>query len=41
LLDVQTATTRLNNLLIDKINATYNFLISKRLIDYYSGQIKY
>lgn len=41
LLDVQTATTRLNNLLIDKINATYNFLIAKRLIDYYSGQIKY
>lgn len=41
LLDVQTANTRLNNLRIEKINATYNFLISKRLIDYYSGQIKY
>jgi outer membrane protein len=41
LLDVQIATTRLNNLQIEKINATYNFLIAKRLIDYYSGQIKY
>lgn len=41
LLDVQTANTRLNNLRIEKINATYNFLIAQKLIDYYSGQIKY
>jgi outer membrane protein len=41
LLDVQTANTRLNILRIEKINATYNFLIAQKLIDYYSGQIKY
>ncbi|MBL7129574.1 MAG: TolC family protein [Ignavibacteria bacterium] len=41
ILDVQTANTKLNNLRLEKINAIYNFLISKMLIDYYTGQLKY
>jgi len=41
ILDVQTANTKLNNLRLEKINAVYNFVISKILIDYYTGQLKY
>ncbi len=40
-LDVQTALTKLNNLRLEKINSVYNFLIAKKLIDYYTGQLKY
>lgn len=41
LLDVQTATTRYNNLLIQKINSVYNFLISREIIEYLAGRLKY
>jgi outer membrane protein TolC len=41
LLDVQTASTSLNNLLINRINSIYNFLFAKKQIDYLSGQLNY
>ncbi|KAA0208487.1 MAG: TolC family protein [Ignavibacteriaceae bacterium] len=41
LLDAQIATTSLNNLRIERINAVYNFLIAKRVLDYYTGILKY
>lgn len=41
LLDVQTATTSLNNLLINRINSIYNFLFAKKQIEYLSGQLNY
>lgn len=41
LLDVQTATTRYNNLLIERVNAVYNFYLAKIQIDYLSGKLKY
>jgi len=41
LLDVQVATTNLNNLLINRINALYNFVLSQKQIEYLSGQLKY
>ncbi|MBI5402380.1 MAG: TolC family protein [Ignavibacteriae bacterium] len=41
LLDVQTAATSLNNLLINRINSIYNFLFAKKQIDYLSGQLNY
>ena len=37
LLDVQVATTALNNLRIQQITAIYDFLIAKRQLDYYVG----
>lgn len=41
ILDVQVATTKLNNLKINKINATYNFLLAKKQIEYLIGQLKF
>jgi outer membrane protein len=41
LLDVQTATTSLNNLHINRINSIYSFLYAKKQIEYLSGQLKY
>jgi outer membrane protein len=41
LLDVQTATTSLNNLLINRINSIYNFLFARKQIEYLSGQLNY
>ncbi len=41
LLDVQVATTNLNNLLINRINSLYNFVLSQKQIEYLSGQLKY
>jgi len=41
LLDVQVATTRYNNLSIQKINAIYDFLISREIIEYLAGRLKY
>ena len=41
LLDVQTATINLNNLLIERSNAIYDFLIAKKFIDYYTGKLSY
>lgn len=41
LLDVQTATVRYNNLIIEKIKAVYNFYLAKAQIDYLSGKLKY
>lgn len=41
LLDAQIATTSLNNLKIERINAVYNFLIAQRLLEYYTGILKY
>ncbi|MCE1166032.1 MAG: TolC family protein [Bacteroidetes bacterium] len=41
LLDVQVATTNLNNLKINRINFLYNFLLTQKQIDYLSGILKY
>ncbi len=41
LLDVQVATTNLNNLLINRINSLYNFVLSQKQIEYLSGKLKY
>lgn len=41
LLDVQTATTKLNNLKIDQINSYYDFLLAERTLKYYSGDLNY
>ncbi|MGV8017665.1 MAG: TolC family protein [Ignavibacteria bacterium] len=41
LLDVQVATTNLNNLRINRINYLYNFLLLQKQIDYLSGLLKY
>jgi outer membrane protein len=41
LLDVQVASTNLNNLYINRINALYNFVLSQKQIEYLSGQLKY
>lgn len=41
LLDVQTATTKLNTLIIDRINAYYDFLLGERKIVYYVGNLSY
>jgi outer membrane protein len=41
LLDVQTANTSLNNLLVSRINSIYNFLFAKKQIEYLSGQLNY
>lgn len=41
LLDVQTATVRYNNLIIEKIKSVYNFYLAKAQIDYLSGKLKY
>ena len=41
LLDVQTATTRLNNLITSRINSIYNFYIARKQIEYLSGQLTY
>jgi outer membrane protein len=41
LLDVQTATTNYNNLLINKSNLIYNFLLSQKQLEYYQGLLKY
>lgn len=41
LLDVQTASTSLNNLYISRINSIYNFLFAKKQIEYLSGQLNY
>lgn len=41
LLDVQIATTNLNNLQINRINALYNFVLTQKQIEYLSGQLKY
>ncbi|MCU0373056.1 MAG: TolC family protein, partial [Ignavibacteria bacterium] len=41
LLDVQVATTALNNLQIDRINFIYNFMISQKYLEYLAGIIKY
>ncbi len=41
LLDVQTATVRYNSLIVDRINAVYNFYLAKIQIDYLSGKLKY
>lgn len=41
ILEVQTATTSLNNLRIQQSNAIYNFLFAQRQIDYYLGVLSY
>lgn len=41
LLDVQTASTKLNSLKIDKINAYYDFLLAEKRLNYYSGELSY
>ena len=40
-LDIQTATTNYNNLLINKSNLIYNFLLAQKQLDYYQGILKY
>lgn len=41
LLDVQTASTKLNLLIIDKIKAYYDFLLSEKKLNYYTGDLSY
>jgi outer membrane protein len=41
LLEIQTATTNYNNLLIDKSNLIYNFLLAQKQLEYYQGLLKY
>ncbi len=41
LLDVQTASTKLNSLKIDRINAYYDFLLAERKLNYYTGELSY
>lgn len=41
ILEVQTATTNYNNLLINRLNAIYNFLLAQKQLDYYQGILKY
>lgn len=41
LLDVQTATTKLNELRVNLINAYYDFLLAERTVRYYSGDLNY
>jgi outer membrane protein len=41
LLDVQTARTRLNGLVIDRITAVYNFYIAQRQLQYYTGELRF
>ncbi len=41
ILDVQTATTNYNNLLINRSNLVYNFLLAQKQLDYYQGVLKY
>lgn len=40
-LDIQTATVNYNNLLINKSNLIYNFLLAQKQLDYYQGILKY
>ncbi|HMS63709.1 MAG TPA: TolC family protein [Ignavibacteria bacterium] len=41
LLDVQTASTKLNLLIIDKIKAYYDFLLAEKKLNYYTGDLSY
>ncbi len=41
LLDVQTASTKLNLLKVDLINAYYDFLLAERQLQYYTGDLSY
>lgn len=41
LLEVNTATTNLNNLLIQKSNLIYNFILAQKTLEYYQGLLKY
>lgn len=41
LLDVQTASTKLNLLQIDLINAYYDFLLAEKQLQYYTGSLSY
>ena len=41
LLEIQTATTNYNNLLIEKSNLIYNFLLAQKQLEYYQGLLKY
>jgi outer membrane protein len=41
LLDVQVATTTLNNLQVERINFVYNFMIAQKYLEYLSGILKY
>lgn len=40
-LEIQTATTNYNNLLIDKSNLIYNFLFAQKQLEYYQGLLRY
>jgi outer membrane protein len=41
LLEVNTATTNLNNILIQKSNLIYNFILAQKTLEYYQGLLKY
>lgn len=41
LLDVQTASTKLNALKIERINAYYDFMLAKKKLEYYTGDLTY
>lgn len=41
LLEVNTATTNLNNIQIQKSNLIYNFILAQKTLEYYQGLLKY
>ncbi len=41
LLEIQTATTNYNNLLIEKSNLIYNFQLAQKQLEYYQGLLRY
>ncbi|HRJ86130.1 MAG TPA: TolC family protein, partial [Ignavibacteria bacterium] len=41
LLDVNTATTNLNNILINKSNLVYDFINAQKTLEYYQGLLIY
>lgn len=41
LLDIQTASVKLNSLLVERINAYYDFLLAEKRLNYFSGDLNY
>ena len=41
ILDVNTAATNLNNILISKSNVIYDFILAQKQLEYFQGMLKY
>lgn len=41
LLEINTSSVKLNNILIDKSNLIYNFILAQKQLEYYQGLLKY